>query len=107
MLVDKFMNNNTPIQVLCLQESWFSTDTDLSLYNIPGYHMISTEYYASNHGGLVIYLHNKWDYVLKTCNTVSKLWERQIIEVYDPTIMYTFCIFLKIFVSCYFSQIMS
>ena len=37
VLVDKFINNNTPIQVLCLQESWFSTDTDLSLYKIPGY----------------------------------------------------------------------
>ena len=85
VLVDKFINNNAPIQVLCLQESWFSTDTDLSLYNIPGYHMISTGHYASNHGGLVIYLHNKWDYVLKTCNTMSKLWEKQIIEVYDPT----------------------
>ena len=85
VLIDKFINNNTPIQVLCLQESWFSTDTDLSLYKIPGYHMISTGHYASNHGGLVIYLHNKWDYVLKTCNTVSKLWERQITEVYDPT----------------------
>ena len=47
--------------------------------------MISTGHYASNHGGLVIYLHKKWDYVLKTCNTVSKLWERQIIEVSDPT----------------------
>ena len=88
MLVDKFINNNTPIQVLCLQESWFSTDTDLSLYNIPGYHMISTGHYASNYGGLVIYLHNKWDYVLKTCNTVSKLWERQIIVVYDPTVTF-------------------
>ena len=85
VLVDKFINNNTPIQVLCLQESWFSTDTDLSLYKIPGYHMISTGHYASNHGGLVIYLHNKWYYVLKTYNTVSKLWERQIIEVYDLT----------------------
>ena len=37
------------------QELWFSTDTDLSLYNIPGYLMISTEHYASNHGGLAIY----------------------------------------------------
>ena len=85
VLVDKFSNNNTPIQVLCLQESWFSTNTDLSLYKIPGYHVISTGHYASNQGGLVIYLHNKWNYVLKTCNTVSKLWGRQIIEVYDPT----------------------
>ena len=62
-----------------------STDTDLSLYKIPGYHIILTGHYASNHSGLVIYLHSIWDYVLKTCNTVSKLWERQIIEVYDPT----------------------
>ena len=54
VLVDKFINNNTLIQVLCLQESWFSTDTDLTLYNIPGYHMISNGHYASNHGGLVI-----------------------------------------------------
>ena len=34
VLVDKFINNNTPIQVLCLQESWFSTDTDLSLIKL-------------------------------------------------------------------------
>ena len=55
VLVDKFINNNAPNQVFCLQESWFSTDTDLSLYNIPGYHMLSTGHNASNHGGLVIY----------------------------------------------------
>ena len=42
--------------------------------------MISNGHYASNHGGLVIYLHNKWDYVLKACNTVSNLWKRQIVE---------------------------
>ena len=36
VLVDKFINNNAPIQVIYLQELWFSTDTDLSLYNIPG-----------------------------------------------------------------------
>ena len=47
VLVNKFINNNTPIQVglLCLQESWFFTDTDLSLYKIPDYHMISTGHY--------------------------------------------------------------
>ena len=71
VFVDKFINNNTPIQVLCLQESWFSTDTDLSLYKIPGYHMILTGHYASNHGGLVIYLHNKWDYVLKSLKEIK------------------------------------
>ena len=59
LLVDKFAANNCPLQVLCLQESWFSSDTDLSPYRIPGYHMISTGHYASNHGGLVIYVSEK------------------------------------------------
>ena len=64
LLIDKFANNNCALQVLCLQESWFSSETDLSPYIIPGYHMISTGHYASNHGGLVMYLNKKWEYKL-------------------------------------------
>ena len=43
LLIDKFMQKD-PLQAIC--------------YSIPGYHMISTGHYASNHGGLVIYLNN-------------------------------------------------
>ena len=46
--------------------------------------MISTGHYASNHGGLVIYLNKKWEYKLITDDTDSKLWERQIIEIFNP-----------------------
>ena len=46
--------------------------------------MISTGRYASNHGGLVIYLNKKKEYKLKTDVTKSKLWERQIIDIFDP-----------------------
>ena len=35
--------------------------------------MISTGRYASNHGGLVIYLNKKWEYKLKSDVTESKL----------------------------------
>ena len=84
LLIDKFANNNCALQVLCLQESWFSSETDLSPYIIPGYDMISTGHYASNHGGLVIYLNKKWEYKLITDDTDSKLWERQIIEIFNP-----------------------
>ena len=59
LLTEKFAASNCPLQVLCLQESWFSSETDLSSYVIPGYHMISSGHYASTHGGLVIYLHEK------------------------------------------------
>ena len=83
LLIDKFVHNNCPLQVICLQETWISSETDLSPYIIPGYHLISTPHYASSHGGLVIYLSEKWDYTIKTDDTVSKLWERQIIEISD------------------------
>ena len=84
LLIEKFMHNNCPLQVLCLQETWISSGTDLSPYIIPGYHLISTPHYASSHGGLLIYLSEKWDYTIKSNDTVSKLWERQIIEIFDP-----------------------
>ena len=84
LLIDKFTNNNCALQVLCLQESWFSSETDLSPYIMPGYHMISTGHYASNHGGLVIYLNKKWEYKIIADGTDSKLWERQIIEIFNP-----------------------
>ena len=84
LLIDKFVANNSPLQVLCLQESWFSSDTDLSPYMISGYHLISTGHYASNHGGLVIYLNDSWSYKLKSCQTDSQIWEKQIIEICNP-----------------------
>ena len=46
--------------------------------------MISTGHYASNQGGLVIYLNKKWEYKLVIDVTESKLWEKQIIEIFNP-----------------------
>ena len=31
LLMEKFKNNNFALQVVCLQESWFSADTNISL----------------------------------------------------------------------------
>ena len=84
MRIDKFEAKNCPLQVLCLQESWFSSDTDLSPYMILGCHLTSTGHYASNHGGLVIYLNDSWSSKLKSCQTDSQIWEKQIIEICNP-----------------------
>ena len=73
------------LQVLCLQESWFSSETGLSTYVIPGYHMISSGHYAFAHDGLVIYLREKWNYRIKNHETESKIWKNQIIEICGPT----------------------
>ena len=58
LLIEKFKNKNCPIQALALQETWCSNATDLSLYNIPGYQMISVGHHASTRGGLVIVINN-------------------------------------------------
>ena len=80
------MQKGCPLQAICLQKNWHFSKTDLHvfLYSIPWYHMISTGPYASNHGGLVIYLNKKWEYKLIADVTKSKLWEKQIIEIFDP-----------------------
>ena len=65
------------------RDIWISSGTDLSPYNIPGYHLISTPHYSSSHGGFVIYLSEKWNYNIKTDDTVSKVWEKQIIAICD------------------------
>ena len=65
LLIDKFVHNNCSLQVVCLQETWISSGTDLSPYIIPGYHLISTPHYASSHGGLVIYLVKNGIIILK------------------------------------------
>ena len=84
LLIETFQLKNCALQVVCLQETWVSSDTDLSLYMIPGYHLISTSHYASSHGGLIMYLSKKWDYSIKTCDTTSNIWERQIVEIFNP-----------------------
>ena len=37
--IDKFVHNNCPLLVVCLQETWISSGTDISPYIIPEYHL--------------------------------------------------------------------
>ena len=84
ILLDNFQTNSCPIQILCLQETWFTASTDVSLYQIENYHLITKGRYASEHGGLAIYVHNNWNYKLKPNVFDSPYWEELYIEVTDP-----------------------
>ena len=85
LLIEKIQFNDCALQLGCLQGTWVPFDTDLSLYVIPDYHLISTSRYASSHGGLIMYLSKTWDYSIKTCDTTSKIWERQIVAIFNPS----------------------
>ena len=87
ILLDTFDANDTPIQVLCLQETWFenSNQMDLGLYHIKNYHLITKNRYASAHGGLAFYIHNNWNYKVKSDTDDSPYWEELIVQVTDPS----------------------
>ena len=70
--------------VACPGIRWFSNETDLALYQIPGYKLISIGHHASIKGGLVIYLHDSWNFKIVHSNKNSQIWESLIIEISNP-----------------------
>ena len=87
LLVDTFAENNTPIQVLCLQETWFENSelSDLGLYQIENYHLVTKNRYASAHGGLACCIHENWNYKVNPHTVDSLYWEELFIEITDPS----------------------
>ena len=85
MLVDTFAENNTPIQVLCLQETWFENSDliDLGIYQIEDYHFVTQNRYANAHSGLAFYIHHNWNYKIKSNEIDPSYWEEFFIEVTD------------------------
>ena len=77
ILLATFAANDTQIQVLCLQETSFENNNqmDLSLYHIENYHLITKNRYASAHGGIAFYIHNNWNYKVKSDADDSPYWE--------------------------------
>ena len=50
---------------ICLQETWLRNDADISLFSIPGYRLIHQGSKCTKHGGLIIYLNERYSYKLR------------------------------------------
>lgn len=93
LLLNKFHEQNSTIQIICLQETWFknSQKMDVSIYNIDGYNLLSFDCHASAHGGLAIYIHKNWNY--KIINSMLfPHWENVHVEISsskDPLTKFT------------------
>ena len=87
LLIDTFAKNNTPIEVLCLQETWFENSEliDLGFYQIENYHLVTKNRYASTSVGLACYIHRNWNYKVKPYTVDSLYWEKLFIEITDPS----------------------
>ena len=73
-------SNNT-IHVICLQETWLTAESDLSLLQLNGYNLISTPRSCSAHSGLAIYLAEHLSYEVIDV-TSSDIWDGQFMKIY-------------------------
>ena len=68
--------------VICLQESWLADNFVYSMFNLRNYSMIKQGKLCSEHGGLIIYVHDRYDISapLTLIDSVSG-WEYLCIEI--------------------------
>ena len=72
---------NCQFSLICLQETWLNDDSDLSLYQLNNYKCISQGKYCSQHGGLIMYLHDTLSYEPYDPDFKSDIWDGQFINV--------------------------
>ena len=56
------LDRNNRISMICIQETLFSSESPTSLFALPNYQLISRGKYCSNHGGLITYIHNDFNW---------------------------------------------
>ena len=81
ILMHNLDNQQVYIDAICLQESWLSDLSDLSLLHVEGYQLISMAKHCSAHSGLVIYLSNKYQHEVLNIHEQSNLWDGQFIKI--------------------------
>ena len=59
-------DHNIHFSAITLQETWLSCESDISLYNIPGYHLIHKGKSCSAHGGLMTYLNDEFTFTIRS-----------------------------------------
>ena len=66
---------------ICVQETWLTDSHDLSLLQIPGYKLIHQGRRCCGHGGLIIYLEEKFSFAIKPLSINSAVWEGLFIDI--------------------------
>lgn len=78
-----FKQNGIFLSAICLQETWLSDISNLSLLQLEDYNLLSKNSSVSSHGGLAIYLHKDYRYTQIEVDYTSTVWESQFIKITD------------------------
>ena len=79
------LNTNNAVSVICLQETWLSSECSTSLYDLPNYQLISRGKYCSNHGGLITYVHNDYNWEHLNVKDQTTGWENLFLKITHRT----------------------
>ena len=79
--IDQINSTGQEISIICIQESWLSSECNVQLFELHSYQLVSKGKYCSNHGGLLIYVHNDflWEPLDIRENTTG--WENLFIKI--------------------------
>ena len=91
-VIDNLASQGLYLGAICLQETWTSTDSDLSLLQLPGYQLIHHGSKCTKHGGLMIYLNDSYSYKIRNLFTNSNIWEGLFIDITGGNLCRTFTI---------------
>ena len=80
IMLNYLEKQNVFFSAICLQETWLAEKADVSLLFLDKYKLITQGKFSSPHGGLAIYLHERYDYTVLP-PTKSAIWEGQFIQI--------------------------
>ena len=72
IMVQQLKSKDYKFDAICLQETWLSDDSDITLYQIQGYNLIYQGKMCSEHGGLAIYVSTKLNFDVINVNIILK-----------------------------------
>ena len=75
--------NSLLFSAICLQETWLSDASDLSLLQLDDYTLLNRNSSISSHGGIAIYLRKDYSFSHIDLNHSSTVWDGQFIKITD------------------------
>ena len=86
------MNTHETISVICIQEAWGHNGKDMDSFSLPNYSLVNENRRLSNHGGLIIYVHDNFSFKVLNKDMhithTSKLFESLIVEIWRNNCKY-------------------
>jgi len=81
IFLEQCNTQESQIDIICLQETWFTADCDISLYKIPGYSLVSSGKLCSEHGGVAMYIRDNIQFRILESSVKSNVFDGQFIEI--------------------------